>query len=150
MHFISILFTETKQNFDRNLHNHLLARILGCEFNGSNDHSFTDKDQASIRFNHGRIYKHKTARINFTTYDLRQEQDSINPRTEHQDIMVLTREDASCKEYHLYWYTCVIGIFHADVYHIGEKSTTDEPYKMDFLWVHWFGLDESHRGGWKA
>ena len=64
--------------------------------------------------------------------------------------MVLAREDASCKEYHPYWYARVIGIFHADVYHIGEKSTTDEPYKMDFLWVRWFGLDESHRGGWKA
>jgi len=81
---------------------------------------------------------------------MRREQDSINPRTEHQDIMVLAHEDASCEEYHPYWFACVVEIFHADVYHIGEKLMMDEPYKMDFLWVCWFGLDESHRGGWKA
>ena len=150
MHLISILFIETKQNFDWNLCNHLLARILGCEFNSSNDHSFTGEDRAPICFNHGCIYKHKTARINFMTYDLRREQDLINPRTEHQDIMVLAHEDASCEEYHPYWYAPVIRILYADVYHTGEKSTTDEPYKMDFLWVCWFGLDESHWGGWKA
>ena len=45
-HFISILFIETKQNFDRNLCNHWLARMFGCEFNSSNDHSFTDEDHA--------------------------------------------------------------------------------------------------------
>jgi len=122
MHFTFSLFIETKQNFDWSLHNHLLAWILGCDFNGSNDHLFTNKDRASIHFNHGRIYKHKTARINFTTYDMRWEQDSINPRTEHQDIMVLAHEDASCEEYHPYWYARVVEIFHADVYHIGENQ----------------------------
>jgi len=76
---------------------------------------------------------------------MRREQDSTNPRTKHQDIMVLAHEDASCEGYHPYWYTRVVKIFHADVYHIGEKSTMDEPYKMDFLWVCWFSLDESHR-----
>jgi len=118
-HFTFLLFIKTKQNFDQNLRNHLLAWILGCEFNGSDDHSFTNEDCTSICFNHGHIYKHKTVRINFMTYDMWQEQDSINPRTEHQDIIVLAHEDASCEEYHPYWYACVVEIFHADVYHIG-------------------------------
>lgn len=81
---------------------------------------------------------------------MRREQDSINPRTEHQDVMVLAREDPACGEHHPYWYARIVGIFHADIYHVGENSKTDEPYRIDFLWVRWFGLDGSHRGGWKA
>jgi len=64
--------------------------------------------------------------------------------------MVLACEDLACEEHHPYWYAQIVGIFHADIYHIGEKSKTDEPYRMDFLWVCWFGLNGSHRGGWKA
>jgi len=51
------------------------------------------------------------ARINFTTYDMQRDQDSIDPRTEHQDDMVLAHEDASCEEYHPYWYAHVVEFF---------------------------------------
>ncbi|KIJ97618.1 hypothetical protein K443DRAFT_70565, partial [Laccaria amethystina LaAM-08-1] len=64
--------------------------------------------------------------------------------------MVLACEDPACEEHHPYWYTRIVGIFRADVYHVGEKLKTDEPYRMNFLCVHWFGLDESLCGGWKA
>ena len=83
IHAFHIVYCSLKRKaFDWNLCNHLLVRTLGCELNGSNDNLFTNKDHASIHFSHGHIYKHKTVRINFMTYDLQQKQDSINPRTQ--------------------------------------------------------------------
>ncbi|KAI0263908.1 hypothetical protein BC834DRAFT_970987 [Gloeopeniophorella convolvens] len=43
-----------------------------------------------------------TLRINYTTYDMRRAQDTINPRT-HADIMVLVHED-DAEDLHPYWY----------------------------------------------
>ena len=39
------------------------------------------------------IYWHPLLQINYTTYDLRRETDSVNPRTDHWDIMLLTCRD---------------------------------------------------------
>ncbi|KJA12543.1 hypothetical protein HYPSUDRAFT_118832, partial [Hypholoma sublateritium FD-334 SS-4] len=39
-----------------------------------------------------RLYRHKVMRINYTTYDVRLGQDSVNARN-HADIMVLSRID---------------------------------------------------------
>jgi hypothetical protein len=79
---------------------------------------------------------------------VRRAQDSLNPRT-HGDIMVLSRDD---DDGHPYWYARIIGIFHTMVVHMGPKSMSREPKKMEFLFVRWFGLDteNSARGGWKS
>ena len=74
----------------------------------------------------------------------------MNPRT-HADVMVLSREDEEDpNKKHPYWYARVIGIFHAQVRHVGPTSKSSEPQKMEFLWVRWFGRDLHHRAGWKA
>ncbi|THU94977.1 hypothetical protein K435DRAFT_587118, partial [Dendrothele bispora CBS 962.96] len=39
-----------------------------------------------------------------------------------------------------YSYARVIGIFHADV-----KYAKKPYHQMDFLWVHWFAVDEDHQ-----
>lgn len=94
------------------------------------------------------MFRHKVLRVNFTTYNLRRAQDSINPRT-HGDVMVLSDDEENG---HPYWYARIISIFHAMVVHKGSKSKSQEVKKMDFLFVLWFGLDNSPkaRGGWKA
>jgi hypothetical protein len=85
--------------------------------------------------------------MNYTTYDLRREQDSINPRT-HADIMVLAHEeDAS---WHPYWYARVLGIFHMMVEHVGPNSRRTESKQMDFLLVRWFGRHPGVASGWAA
>ena len=67
-------------------------------------------------------------------------------RPDHANIMVLGHEDGDDgHEPHPFWYARVIGIFHADV-----KYCDGEPEKMDFLWVHWYGRDMTHRSGWRA
>ena len=51
---------------------------------------------------------------------------------------------------HPYWYTCIIGIFHANIHHIGPESTSWEPIQMDFLFVCWFGCNSDPQPGWKS
>ena len=97
----------------------------------------------SLKLINDRIYRHKVLRVNYTTYNVQREQDSLNPRT-HGDIMVLSVDDT-----HPYWYARIIGIFHAMVLQIGPKSKSQEPKKMEFLFVRWFGLDDVEIGGWK-
>jgi hypothetical protein len=98
----------------------------------------------SLKLVNDRIYQHKVLRINYTTYNLRRSQDSLNPRT-HGDIIVLSQDDS-----HPYWYARIVGIFHAMVMKTGPKSKYREPKKMEFLFVRWFGLDNEELRGWKA
>jgi hypothetical protein len=104
-----------------------------------------------VTFVNNRIYKHKVMRVNYTTYDLRRAQDSLNSRT-HADIMVLSHEDEHARQSHAhpYWYAQIIGIFHAMVQHRGPLSQSLEPQHMSFLWIRWYGRDLTHRAGWNA
>ena len=63
----------------------------------------------------------------------------------HSDIMVLANQAKDPG--HPFWYARVIGIFHAIVSRVGSGSAYKQ---MDFLWVHWYGLDMGTRSGFKA
>ena len=81
---------------------------------------------------------------------MRRAQDSINPRT-HPDVMVLSHEDDGVGEdLHPYWYARVIGMFHAEVQHLLSNGCRSATKKIQFLWVRWFGRDISYSAGWKA
>ncbi|KAF8804505.1 hypothetical protein BYT27DRAFT_7106825, partial [Phlegmacium glaucopus] len=132
------------KDFIPNLKDHILSQLLEWPYDGDEvEYTEDDRDTAVICINS--IYQHKVLRVNYTTYDLRRSQDSINPCT-HPDIMLLSHNN----EQHPYWYACVIGIFHVDVIHTGPLSKS--PYKqcVDFLWIQWFGQDLDHRAGWLA
>ena len=120
---------------------HLLGRISERP-----EDSFTDKDRRQLLLHNNRIFCHKTLRINFTTYDGRRDQDTINIRT-HSDIIVLANQDEDPENEHPYWYARVIGIFHAMVLHVGSGTTYEQ---IDFLWVRWYGFDMKSRSGFKA
>ncbi|EDQ99584.1 uncharacterized protein LACBIDRAFT_316366 [Laccaria bicolor S238N-H82] len=65
--------------------------------------------------------------------------------------MVLANEEPGTSESHPYWYARIIGIFHANVFHVDPKSTSPgDTHTMDFLWVRWFGHDTEYRSGFKA
>ena len=86
--------------------------MLGKVYDG-NELCFTHKECLSTEFMPKRIWKHKVLCKNYTTYDLRCEQDSIN-LNRHADVMVLAHEDNS-DTWQAYWYACIIGIFHVMV-----------------------------------
>ncbi|THU94749.1 hypothetical protein K435DRAFT_612598, partial [Dendrothele bispora CBS 962.96] len=88
----------------------LKIHIFHKLFDDNNLEIYED-DFEALTFENNRIYRHKVVRINHTTYDLRRDQDSINPRT-HADIMAL----APPGSIHPLIYGRVIGVFHANVF----------------------------------
>jgi hypothetical protein len=73
-----------------------------------------------------KIYHHQVLRSNYTTYDIRRNQDSINPRT-HSDVMILADDE----EDHPYWYARVVGIYSVSIRRAGP-------------FVGWTSLDVLH------
>ena len=132
------------QNFISSLKDHLLGRLLGRGFDGDADATFTSADRLTVRLHNETIFRVHTARINYTTYDLRWAYDTINPRT-HPFVMVASPESAPGS--HPFWYAAVIGIFHAQVQHIGKDSRDYRPRQMEFLWVRWLGTIPGHSFG---
>ena len=106
---------------------------------------YTEDDRDTVVICNNYIYRHKVLRVNYTTYDLRRSQDSINPCT-HPDIMLLSHDN----EPHPYWYARVVGIFHVDVIHTGPLSKSPHKKRVDFLFVRWFGRELDYRAGWSA
>jgi hypothetical protein len=107
---------------------------------------FSDTQRNSIRLINNRLYRLRTMRVNYTTYDIRRDYDTINPRT-HPFIMCKSPDTTPGA--HPYWYASVIGIFAADVQHVGAESRNPRPQRTEFLWVRWLGIEEGHRYGRK-
>jgi hypothetical protein len=81
--------------------------------------------------------------VHYTTYDLRREYDTINPRT-HADVMVLSGETTPS---HPYWYARILGIYHLETW----IKNADQPVKqhLEVLWVRWLAPLRSHKSGMK-
>jgi hypothetical protein len=124
----------------------LLGRLLNREFDGD-DIPFSPAERNTVRIIDNRIYSAKVLRVNYTTYDVRREQDSINPRTDHRDVMVPSPEDGP--DASPYWYARVLGVFHARVLHTGPAARNRSIQRMEFLWVRWFGTVPGHKSGFK-
>jgi hypothetical protein len=130
------------------LKSHILGRLTDRPYTGDED-QFSKDEMRTVTFIANRIYQHKVLHVNYTTYDVRRAQDSLNPRT-HSDFMVLAHEDDDENTAHPYWYGRIIGIFHAYVRHTGPASKTSDAQQIDFLWVRWHGRDPTYRSGFKV
>lgn len=125
------------------LQEHLLSRVVHPEWTGDGN-EFTPEERSKLILRNDRIYRHKILRINYTTYDVRRGQDSLNPRT-HSDVMFLSPEGDTS---HQFSYAQIIGVFHADVLH-NVTGASIAPQRMEFLWVRRYQLDSTWRGGFK-
>jgi hypothetical protein len=136
------------QDFMPSLKNHLLGRIKGRSYDGD-EHQFTAEDRRTIHFSKNWIYHHKCIRFNYTTYDLRRNQDSVSPQR-RADVMVLSHEEDPANP-HPYWYARVIGIFHVFIQTWDPVTRKfSEPQRFDVLHVRWFGRNLSVPAGWRA
>jgi hypothetical protein len=95
-------------------------------------------DWTTVVCQRGRIYKHKLLRVNYTTYDVRRDDDVIHTGTSRNNVMVLNSEETT--EEHPYWYARVLGIFHANVIYMGEGTKDFNPRRLEFLWVRWYTI----------
>jgi hypothetical protein len=147
--FTTILNAHTylyTQNFIPKLKDHILSRLLGRGFDGD-ESEYTDKEHSLVRIIGDCIYSSKVLRVNYTTYDVCRDQDSMNPRT-HCDVMVLSPEAGV--NAHTYWYARILGVFHAKVMHLGPEARNRSVQHIEFLWVQWFGIEPGYRCGFKA
>ena len=130
------------------LKDHLLEQIHGIEFSGEVT-SFTDAKRESLIIVQNAIYEHKIVSVNYPTYDLQQEQDTINPRT-CADILLLSHETDLELDCHPYWYVWVVKIFHVYICYYGRDSQSHNLKCIDVLFVRWFGQDKAHRSSFSA
>ena len=108
-------------------------------FNISDDCNSYLSQLNHVLFKGNKIYRHRLLCINYTTYDLQREFDSINPRTDHQDIMLLANSHGNG---HPFFYARVLGIFHANIVYTGPGSRDFQSRRIEFLWVRWFEVTQ--------
>ena len=141
------------QDFLPKLKGHLLPRLKAAlELESTSADSWSDSlhgeassstgnanrlDWDLLYFKSDRIYLHKLARIQYTTYDVRREQDVINPTTPHRDIMLLATTPNNDVD-HPFLYARVLGIYHANVVYTGDGVQSYQARRFEFLWVQWY------------
>ncbi|KAG9089054.1 hypothetical protein FRC06_001731, partial [Ceratobasidium sp. 370] len=120
------------------LKRHLLGRIQG----NPNRTDFSNQELAQLNFYRGRMYRHKTLRVNYTSYDVLRQQDVLNSGTPGCFVMLLAESEQE-PDAHPFIYAKVLGVYHANiVYH------NRPPQRMDFVHVRWLYYDYERPGGW--
>lgn len=86
------------------------------------------------------MYTHNILRINYTTYDVRRAQNTINPKTSHCDALFLAENGDDLDEFdtHPFLYGRILGIYHVNVVYNGPGMLDYRPRRVEFLWVRWF------------
>ena len=126
------------QGFIPKLKGHILGRLLNCTYKGDTYGKFTSDKRNTICIAGECLYRCRTMHVNYTTYDIRREEDVINPKT-YPNIMVKSSETGPQAQ--PYWYAHVIGIFHGLVSSLHPEVREQSLHHMDFLWVCWFGME---------
>ncbi|KAG1809307.1 uncharacterized protein BJ212DRAFT_1279578, partial [Suillus subaureus] len=88
----------------------------------------------------------KHFQINYTTYDIRHNQDTLTPGC-GCTVMMLSREQGTNP--HPFWYAQVLGAFCIQILHIGPEARDCSLQLMEFLWVWWLGVVPHYRWGFK-
>ena len=118
-----------------NLKAHLLRR-LRAEASLPELPEPTRTDLSCVYIHEDDIFIHKVMRINFDTYDMRREQDSINPDS-HPDIMMPAPESYG----HPYYYARTLALFHVYAAIVPDKGTVPEWQQFHVCFVRWFEVD---------
>ncbi|KIJ30634.1 hypothetical protein M422DRAFT_100470, partial [Sphaerobolus stellatus SS14] len=106
--------------------------------------NFTHDQRMCVLIIGDNMFEHAWLWINFTSYDLRRCQDTLNPKGDNQDIMVCAQDNPNSPLFHPYWYAQIIGIYHVNILYRREDGMMEPPRIMHFLWVWWFRRDSSY------
>lgn len=140
----------------------------------------SEHDLSNIYFQSDTIYRHNILQIPYTTYDCRQDVDTINPHTSRRDIMCLAATPSTSgpgserepspgpssssrvveSEGELspgpladYVYGRVLGIFHGNIMYRGSGSLDYRRRRFDFLWVRRYSVvptDPDGENSWSS
>ncbi|KAK7007536.1 hypothetical protein R3P38DRAFT_2644843, partial [Favolaschia claudopus] len=126
------------------LQDHLLGRLLGRDFDGDSHDDFSAEDRNTVRIVNNRIYQTQIFRVNYTTYDVRRDQDVLKVGS-----FVMMRSPEAAPNAHPYWYAQILGVFNATVFRVPSSGDPTPPEQMFFLWVRWLGVEPDYRAGIK-
>ncbi|GAB1524474.1 hypothetical protein RhiTH_007628 [Rhizoctonia solani] len=121
------------------LKRHLLARVLG----DSNHPEFCNSNILKVRLAQERMYRHNTLRVNYTSYDILRQQDSLSP-TSHQCFALLPTKADRHPDEHPFVYAKILGVYHAKVLYDRRP-----PKRYEFIHVRWLYYDYDRPGGWE-
>lgn len=140
-------FSPSFQNFIYKLRVHLLSRLLGKGLDGDDPCLFTDEERNSVRLVNNTIFSVKQVSVNYTTYDIRRDCDTINTTT--RPYVMLRSPEVGTGAYP-YWYAQVLGIYHAHVSTTHLAAPKHSAQHIEFLWVRWLGIEPGYRSGSKV
>ncbi|CAE6447491.1 unnamed protein product [Rhizoctonia solani] len=130
------------KDFLPRLKTHLLTRLEGGSYKEAAPPSTSQLTK--IQFQYDRIYAHQTLKARYTTYDVRRNEDKINPSTPKHFVLALSSTSTTPSSgADRFWYAQVLGIYHANVSYDGSRSK-----RVDFLWVRWLARTGDVPGGW--
>ena len=111
--------------------------MLNNEYDGD-EQEFTSEERNTIYFVNNRVLQPKHFQVNYTTYDIHHEQDTLRPGHD-AFIMMLSRENDPGA--HPFWYAQILGAFLIPLHYHGVNQT------IEVLWVRWFGVVPGHQWG---
>ncbi|KZP13244.1 hypothetical protein FIBSPDRAFT_662191, partial [Athelia psychrophila] len=148
------------KDFDAKLKQHLLPRVLAIlKQQGDTDAESLPSpdscraDEVIILGRHNRFFEHRILRVNYTSYDVRRDQDMINAYSSHCNIMVLCRscDDINVIDNHLsYRYGRVIGAYHVNVIYNGPGRVNLNSHRLEFLWIRWYNQIGREGDDWNS
>ncbi|KAF7975060.1 hypothetical protein HWV62_10563 [Athelia sp. TMB] len=133
--------------FYKKLKVHLMPRVLTRlrEKNDINIEKLPQIEQCDadrfISFDHNQLYQHRILRINYTTYDVRRDQDLVNGHSAHCNIMVLCQHstESNASDGSTYRYGRVLGTYHVNINYNGPgRPYYHEKHRMEILWIRWY------------
>lgn len=122
----------------------LKAKHEPHEIAGLPDATQCDSDRVIV-FKDNRMYLHHIFHLNYTSYDVRRQQDIINAQSSHCNIMMLCEPDNNSPSSASFRYGRVLGTYHVKAIYTGPGMPNHNSHRMEFLWVRWY--DEVGRAG---
>ncbi|EGO03280.1 hypothetical protein SERLA73DRAFT_46988, partial [Serpula lacrymans var. lacrymans S7.3] len=133
------------QSFIPQLKSHLLGCVMNLEYDGDKT-DFTPLQRNDLQIVNNHIYLMQLFQVNYVTYNVKCDRDSLNPRI-GCNVMVKSHEKNAS---HPFWYARVFGVFHTQVLHVGPNTINSSVQYMEFLWVRWYAKVTGHRLGFKV
>ena len=140
--FLALLSSHTPtvpKCFERMLRNYILRWTSDLDPDVTSYECFTDDARGHVSIQGNTLYRHKTLKLRYTTYDMWNSEDKMYQRL-YPDIMVLSDGNE-----HPYLYGRVLDIFHANVRNSAGNSLLtggNSTARLEMVWVRWFRVDE--------
>ena len=136
-----------QDDFVSKLKDHLLSRLHRYDYDGD-ERQFSVLEHNNLHFvdNLNTVTESKIFRVNYTSYDIRRQQDFMQPGP-GCTIMMLSREDGP--NAHPFWYAQVLRAFQIPVVHVVPNICDCSRQIMEVLWVRWLGVEPGYHWGFK-